>query len=41
MDNRVLAVIDSGSGHATWVDGRRLVKGERAELKHGMVLTFG
>jgi hypothetical protein len=41
MDNRVLAVIDSGSGYATWVDGRRLVNGERAELKHGMVLTFG
>jgi hypothetical protein len=44
MDNGVLAVIaviDSGSGHATWVDGRSLVKGERAELKHGTVLTFG
>jgi hypothetical protein len=41
MDNRVLAVINRGSGHATWVDGRRLVKGERAELKHGMILTFG
>lgn len=41
MDGGVLAVIDNGSGHTTWVDGRRLVKGERAELKHGMILTFG
>jgi hypothetical protein len=41
MDDTVLAVIDNGSGHTTWVDGRRLIKGERAELKHGMILTFG
>jgi pSer/pThr/pTyr-binding forkhead associated (FHA) protein len=40
-DSTVLAVIDNGSGHATWVDGRLLVKGEQAELKHGMILTFG
>ena len=41
MDGTVLAVIDNKSEHTTWVDGRRLIKGERAELKHGMILTFG
>src|ERR1700733_13964149 len=40
MDGTVLAVTDNGSGRTTWLDGRRLIKGERAELKHGMILTF-
>jgi pSer/pThr/pTyr-binding forkhead associated (FHA) protein len=34
-------VIDKGSEHGTWVDGRRLVKDEQMELKRGMTLTFG
>ena len=38
--NRVF-VIDKKSEHGTWVDGRRLIKGEQLELKCGMMLAFG
>jgi pSer/pThr/pTyr-binding forkhead associated (FHA) protein len=38
--NRVF-VMDKESEHGTWVDGRRLFKDEKVELKRGMMLTFG
>jgi hypothetical protein len=33
--------MDKDSEYGTWVDGRRITEGKLAELKRGMILTFG